>query len=271
MRFAKQLPIGKTDLRFEVETTRQKKIKEETESKRKLYLGVRVIGLLALLTLGVITWTIFGRNFTPPEISDGDLDHSPYHLKGPVLAMEFIQTPEQLKTILGTVDPTHNHQEMLEAIHRDYFFIAAYALLYIALSLLLAHRHQRRWAVYLAWVAAICGISAALFDVRENIEIVNLLSGSTTNPQEIVSTIHLAATVKWVLSFITIAILALNFYASEGWLLVVGFAFRLTAVVGLIGLWYLPILMLAVGPLVPALLVLFILGLFRPQKFIEEL
>lgn len=268
MRFAKQLPIGRTDLRFEVEVSRSRKKKEETESKRKLYLGIRAIGVLALLTLGVMGWTLSNRDFNPRTIED--TEHSPYHFKYPVLAIEFIQTPEQLNTILGTKDPEHNARELRDEIRRDYFFIAAYALLYVALSVLLAHRHQRRWAVYLAWVGAICGIGAALFDVKENIAIVNLLNAPTPD-QQTVSAIHFAAIVKWILSFITAAILALNFYASDGWLLLTGIALRLTAVLGLVGLWYLPILPFAVLPLLPALLVLLIRGLFQPQKFIEEL
>ncbi len=267
MRFAKQLPIGSTDLRFEVETIRAKKNKEEAESKRNLYLGVRAIGLLALLTLGIITWVQLSRHFDPKTIAD--VENAPYKLTRPVIALEFIQTPEQLKTILGD-KAEHNRQELLDDIHRDYFFIAAYALLYIALSLLLAHRHQRRWAVYLAWVAAICGIAAAVFDVQENRAIVNLLTAQTPD-QQTVSTIHLAATVKWALSFFTTAILAVTFYASDGWLLLVGYALRLTALLGLIGLWYLWILPWSPLPLLPALLVLIIRGLFQPMKFIDEL
>jgi hypothetical protein len=265
MRYAKQLPIGGRDLRFEVETIRTKKNKAETESRRNLYLGVRAIGVLALLTLAAITWIQLTRNFDPRTIAD--VEHSPYHLKYPVIAIEFIQTPEQLNAILGK-NSEHNRQELLADIRHDYFFIAAYALLYIALSMLLAYRHQRRWAIYLAWVAAICGIGAALFDVKENMAIVSLLNAPD---QPTVSAIHFAATVKWTLSFVTAAILALNFYASDGWLLVVGYALRLTALLGFVGLWYLPLLPFTVGPMLPALVLLLIRALFQPMKFIDEL
>lgn len=266
MRFAKQLPIGKTDLRFEVETIRAKKNKEEAESNRNLYLGVRAIGVLALLTLGVITWVQVSRKFDPRFIEHPE--NAPYQLTPRVIAIEFIQTPEQLKTILGD-KAEHNRQQLLDDIHRDYFFIAGYALLYIALSLLLAYRHKR-WAIYLAWVAAICGVAAAVFDVQENMGIVKLLT-ATTPDQDTISKVHFAATVKWTLSFFTAAILALNFYASDGWLLVVGYALRLTALLGLIALWYVWLLPWTPLLLLPALLVLIIRGLFQPAKFIDEL
>jgi hypothetical protein len=267
MRFAKQLPIGRTDLRFEVETTRKKKSKEENESNRKLYVGVRTIGVLGLLMLAAIAWLMVTRDFKPRSIAD--VANSPHHLSGPVLALEFIQTPDQLKTILGT-EAEHNARELRDDIRRDYFFIATYALLYIALSLLLAHRHQRRWAIYLAWVAAICGIGAALFDVRENLAMAQLLNAPAPT-QQIVNAIHFAAIVKWTLTFITAAILALNFYASDGWLMVIGFALRLTALLGLVGLWYVPLLQWALLPMLVGLILLIIRALFQPQKFIEEL
>jgi hypothetical protein len=257
MRFAKQLPIGKTDFRFEVETTRNKKIKAENESNRNLYLGVRAIGVLALLMIAAIAWMILSPDFTQSKV------------KNPVLALEFIQTPGELSTILGTDNPEHIRQELLDAIRRDYFFIASYALLYIALSLLLARRYHRRWAVHLAWLGAMCGIGAALFDVRENMSMVHLLTAPPT--QETVSTIHLAATVKWTLSFITAAILAMNFYASDGWLLLIGWLLRVTAVLGVISLLYLPLLMWALGAMVLALFLLIIRALFQPAKFIDEL
>jgi hypothetical protein len=73
------------------------------------------------------------------------------------------------------------------------------------------------------------------------------------------------------LSFITAGILAMNFYASDGWLLLIGWLLRLTAVLGLVSFVYRPALLVALLSMVLVLILLIVRGLFQPAKFIEEL
>ena len=264
MRFAKQLPIGRTDLRFELETTRNSKIKKKIQFK-ELYVGIRLIGVLALLMLAAAVWLQVKRDFVPRMIAD--VTNSPHQLRNPVLAMELIETPAQLSTILGTENPVHNRQAIRDDIRRDYYFIISYVLLYVALSFLLARR-RNSWAVYLAWVAAVCGVAAAVFDVRENMGMMSLVN-ATTPDQLTVNGVHIASTIKWALSFVTSAILATTFFGSDRLVSLIGVALTLTAVLGLVGIFNMKYLPYALYPLPLGLVLLVVLALVQPRRFVE--
>ncbi len=155
---------------------------------------------------------------------------------------------------------------------RDFVFILCYGLLYVAVSLLLARR-QCPWAVYLACVAGVCGVGAALFDVHENLAILNILDTLDLNhpiDQQIINAIHAAAFLKWALSFVTAALLAVTFYGLDDWLSLIGYALTLTAVIGLAGLLYPTIISWTFLPMTVGLILLSILAVFRPQRFILE-
>jgi hypothetical protein len=265
MRFARQQKIGRTDLRVELESTRnatpKKKIRVE-----ELHLGLRVIGVLALLMLAAVGWIMVKRDFVPPQIQTGRTC-SPHPISKPVLAIEFIETPEQVCGILGTGESwKHNSQAMRDDVRRDYYFIASYALLYLSVSLLLARR-SNAWAVYLAFVATVCAVTAALFDVRENMAILKLLA-ETPPDQLTVNAVRFAATIKWILIFVTSAILALTFLGSDRWVSLIGVLLTLTALLGLVAIFNLKFLSYALFPVPGTLILLAVLALVQPRRFV---
>ena len=245
-----------------------------SKPKRQWFLAVRIVGLLAMLMLAVGVWNTASRDFHPSTIKS--VAKSPFNLSHQVIAMEFIQTPEQLPVILGgetstSTDP-QNLLAMRAEMRRDFVFIGCYALLYVAVSSLFARR-RCPWAVYLAWVAGVCGVGAAVFDIRENLAILNVLNTLDLKQlvdQQAVNAIHSAAILKWALSFVTAALLALTFYGLDNWLSFIGYALTLTAVIGLAGLLYPPIITWSFPPMIIGLILLSILALFRPQKFVLE-
>jgi hypothetical protein len=275
MRFAKQLSVGGRTLSFELESIRSVRRTNQTpKPKRQWFLGVRIVALLAVLMLAIGIWTGARRDFRPPKIVD--TANSPFQFSQRVIAMEFLQTPEQLPVILGREANnsinSQNRLAMRAEMGRDFVFIACYGLLYVAVSLLFARRRSP-WAVYLACVAGVCGVGAALFDIRENLAILNVLNALDLNQlvdQQAVNAIHTAAILKWELSFVTAGLLALTFYGLDDWLSLIGYALTLTAVIGFAGLLYLPLLPWAFVPMIIGLILLSILALFRPRKFVKE-
>lgn len=116
-------------------------------------------------------------------------------------------------------------------------------------------------------------MGAALFDIRENLAILNVLDALDLNQlldQQAVNAIHTAAILKWELSFVTAALLALTFYGLDVWLSFIGYALTLTAVIGFAGLFYLPLLPWALVPMPIGLILLSIFALIRPRKFVQE-
>ena len=155
MRFAKELSIPGRTLSLQLETIRNPKRPDETPSpkpKKQWFLGVRIVGLLAMLMLAVGIWNGASRDFRPAKIED--TAKAPFHFSQRVIAMEFIQTPEQLPVILGgganTSSDSQNRFAMRAEMRRDFVFIGCYALLYVAVSSLLGRR-RCPWAMYLAW------------------------------------------------------------------------------------------------------------------------
>jgi|GEM_PF-3000099 len=276
MRFARQLSFLGRTLSFELETIRRIKTTGQTAlpKKRPWFPGVRIVGLLAILMLAIGTWTSTSRDFHPTNIVD--TAKSPFHFSHQVIAMEFLQTPEQLPVILGqeanNSTDSQNRLAMRAEMRRDFVLITCYGLLYLAVSALFARR-RCPWAVYLAGVAGVCGVGAAVFDVRENLAILNVLNTLDLNQlvdQQAVNAIHSAALLKWQLSFVTAALLAVTFYGLDNWLSFIGYAFTLTAIIGFAGLFYPPLLPLSFLPMSIGLVLLAIFALFRPQKFIPE-
>lgn len=268
--------LGRT-LSFQLETIRNAKRTDQTllpKPKRQWFLGVRIVGLLAMLMLAIGIWNGASRDFRPPKIVD--TANSPFQFSQQVIAMEFIQTPDQLPVILAgegnnSID-SRNLLAMRAEMRRDFVFIGCYALLYVAVSALFARR-RCPWAVYLACIAGVCGVGAALFDIRENLAILNVLDALDLNQlvdQQAVNAIHSAAILKWELSFVTAGLLALTFYGLDNWLSFIGYALTLTAVIGFAGLFYLPLLPWAFLPLIIGLILLSIFALIRPRKFVQE-
>ncbi|HYJ87397.1 MAG TPA: hypothetical protein VEW46_15150 [Pyrinomonadaceae bacterium] len=218
-----------------------------------------ILGALAMLIAGLLQ---FNPRKLSPEANDG--------FSAPVMALEFVQTPEQATAILGP-DQAPNRRAMKTQIYIDFVWIACYLALYLAISYLLSRRACPR-ARYLALVAAVCGISAAAFDVKENLGMLHIVNHPEVT-QSILSGLHIsdAAITKWTLSVVTLALLAITFYGVHEKLDRIGKAFTIAAAVGFLGLWF-KFLLGALLP-IPLLIGLVMLAYYawvHPRLFLEQ-
>jgi hypothetical protein len=232
-------------------------------SRRNGTLLVRTVGVLALLVLAVALWMKFvERGFEPtPE----DLG---FRNRG--MALQFVSDSSAIAGILGP-DPSINRPILRKAILIDFPFIVCYGALFVALSTLLIRRNCP-WARYLGLMAMITGITAAAFDVRENIGMLKVLDCFPCNPGIVfINNINDAALSKWSMSFVTIGLLAIAFQDLPSnlarW---ISISFAVTALLGLAGLWSHPLLYLSFAPQFIGLGLLVFTAFAHPEKLTEN-
>lgn len=203
---------------------------------------VLLIGVLAVST-GVIVWSMERSHFSPSEkqFSSGFTKH--------VLAIELVRTNSDVQEIVGELgDP--NREIMRGKVQKDFFFIPSYALLFAALGWLLG-RSNYRFAIWVGAAIAACAAGAAVFDVIENLRILDVLDARLTDTtQTMLDSLRSASLVKWALVFIAMALLSpIAFLRRELFTLrtgqprlatvfgvIIGLAYLLGAGIGLIGL-----------------------------------
>lgn len=224
---------------------------------------VRLVGVLALLVVVVVLlMVIVSRQFEPlgQKLPGG------FRQRG--AAMQFVQTTADVTAVLGP-NKSHNSTIMQRVLWIDFFFIGLYALLYASISRVLMKRNCP-WAKYLGYIALVAGLGAAVADVRENMSIVQVL-GETAYQQTTVNMINDAALLKWTLTFVAIALLAIVFQDLESrlarW---ISISYIVAAVIGFAGLWSHPLLALAFIPLAIGNLLLAFTALTRPRELMES-
>ncbi|HKY45224.1 MAG TPA: hypothetical protein VJM50_19180 [Pyrinomonadaceae bacterium] len=226
---------------------------------------VRFVGVLALLVIIVaIAMVIVSMQFGPaPQ------EPLPGRFKGRVLAMEFVANPVDIEGILKP-DVSHNRDVMRNIILLDFLWIACYGLLFVAIGLLLRKRNCP-WARYLGTVAIVAGLAAAAFDVRENLAILKALNCLQCD-QQLVNEINDAALLKWTMSFVAMALLAIAFQDIDNrWAHWIGISFIVTALVGFVGLWRYQLLGLIPIPLLIGLILLAIVATIWPRRLTENI
>ncbi|HEU4834400.1 MAG TPA: hypothetical protein VFS90_08300 [Pyrinomonadaceae bacterium] len=226
---------------------------------------VRLVGVLALLVVVVaLLLVIVSRQFEP--LPSGQKLPGGFSKRG--AAMQFVQTTADVDAVLGT-DKSLNSAIMHRVLGIDFWFIGLYALLYASISRLLMKRNCP-WARYLGFIALVAGLGAAVADVRENMSILQLL-GETPYQQTTVNMINDAALLKWTLTFVAIALLAIAFQDLESrlahW---ISISFIVAAAVGFVGLWSHPLLALAFIPLAIGNLLLAFTAFTRPHELIPN-
>jgi hypothetical protein len=220
---------------------------------------IRLAGVAALSLIVIVIWMLVtSRRFEP--VAPGNL---PGGFNGRVMAMEFVDSVPAVSVILGP-NYAHNSEVMRDEMVIDYIFIGGYALLYVTVGLLLKRRYCL-WASYLAGVAIVSGIAAAMFDVVENRAILNILDTPEIT-QAMVNAVRDASLVKWTLNCTAMAILAIAFYGVSKIASWIGYAFSLTAIVGLAGLWHHTWLGLFGIPLLLGLALLSVVSIFWPKE-----
>ena len=243
------------------EEPRVAKILGELGRRRRL---ARVIGIFALLVLLVAVWMGVGaRAFTclqQPCLPNG--------FRGHVAALEFARTVPDVGAIVGDVG-NPNRDVMRRQLNRDFIFIAFYLVLYLLLVVVLSR--TRSVAPLLIVITVAAAVCTAGFDVLENVRalrVLNIPLASLDGAQ--VAGILDAAVIKWTFSFVTVALLSLAFRHGDGLSKLLRGLLLLTALMGLVGLVFHPLIPFSMLPLLLGLLVLIGSGLFKPLRLVRD-
>ena len=190
--------------------------------------GDRLTGVLALLCV-VMMVLLAGK----PAFSNAS--RPPRGITDPVLALQMARNVEEVDAILSEA-PSPDREAMRIKQRLDFGFIACYVALYLALSARLARSFQ--WGRVPAIAAGLCGVAAGVFDMMENLAILNILDVKLSQTtQAMVSAIHRPSLAKWTLAFAAIGLLSSYFLAQPRWTMrMVGALFVATAAVGFYGL-----------------------------------
>jgi hypothetical protein len=240
------------------------KILDEVRRRRRLARAIGIVSLLSLLTAG---WMIFGaRSFEC--LQPGKKPCFPNGFAGHVAALEFARTGPEVEAIVADIGHI-NRDVMRRQLNRDFIFIVLYLVLYLLLAVILFRATS--FAPLLVVITVAAAVSTAGFDVLENVrtlKVLNLPLASLDGAQ--VAGILDAALIKWTLAFVTIALLSLAFRHSDGLSKLLRGLFLLTAVMGLAGLVFHPLIPLTMFPLLAGLIVLILSGLFWPLRLIRN-
>ena len=161
----------------------------------------RLTILLAMLTAAAFVLLMGRPSFTnaskPPRFGD------------PTLALQFARDVQDVDWILGDA-PSPDREVMRVKQYVDFAFIACYAALCAALGA--AAARKRGWRRAAGIMGAICGVSAALFDVLENRAILTLLDVPlrSTTPA-MIQAIRGPSNAKWILAGVTVVLLSVSF------------------------------------------------------------
>jgi patatin-related protein len=226
----------------------------------------RLAGLLPLLlglaiTAGMIY--AFATTAARNQVLPGGL-----HVPG--LAIEMASQPQDVLTIERFVSPTGTDAvagatRLRTGVTVDFGFIGLYTVVFLMFSWWLARRRFAA-AAGVAIVAALLSIATAGFDILENVRLYAVLD-SIMPDASMLSKLRFATVLKWIFCFGTTGVLSVLFLSrrDRGYLL--GLALLLVSIVGVLGLFYNPLLeaaFLGLG------LVVFLIGLFivvMPDRF----
>jgi hypothetical protein len=209
--------------------------------------SVRLIGMLALL-LGLSICALLATDFLSLKAINKSLPGDIYQT---ALALEMAQSPEEVSRIEQTVAETKDYavvaggQTAVEQSRRklsgdvslDFIFVVLYTLINLAFCYWLSQRTLKspRLAQGLGIVAAVFALTAAAFDIRENLLLFRVLGGQPTI--ELIHQLSLATHIKWAAIFATLALLSLIFIRRQRLLMVIALLLWLAAAVGLYGLF----------------------------------
>jgi hypothetical protein len=193
----------------------------------------RTVGYLAcvffVVSLALLVYTLATRKNRPRP--DGTDD-----VMMPALAMEFVDTNEKLYRIIGRpgaadAETTRLRANLKGGLKFDYGFIVGYWLLFVGIAAVLA-RGGGGWAAWVALAAALFATCAAASDVAENLRMARVIDSVSMSGGDVAS----AGFLKWLFSFLTLALLSFTFFGRGEWFWVIGAVCLLIAGVGLAGL-----------------------------------
>ena len=147
-----------------------------------------------LLLLGRPSFTNASR---PPRFGD------------PMLALQFVRDVQDVDWILGDA-PSPDREVMRVKQYIDFAFITSYAALCATLGAAAARKGG--WRRTAGITAAVCGVSAGVFDILENRAILKLLDVPlrATTPA-MIDAIREPSAAKWILAGVTVMLLIVSF------------------------------------------------------------
>lgn len=238
-----------------------------------------IVLVLASLMIIFIVIPRVARRKASPRLPGG--------FAAPGLALELARRPGDVEDILNSTvtgemsaeDRNQARDAMRETLRKaqigDFFFITVYTTLLLGLSALLIRQaaigELPLLVIWLGIAAAFCAIATALFDVVENIHILQVLNPSIQPLMPyMVNNVLDAAVRKWALFYLTFGLLSSFFLLRGGWARGVGGLFLLTALIGLFGIRAPRAFELAAIPMLLSLLAAGIFFAFSSCDFLRQ-
>lgn len=196
-----------------------------------MFMSARGVGMFAWILFGIGV-VMLGLMLAAPRLRPRNTDR----VRMPALAVEFVDSDAALHRIIGAPgnsDPVAValRKRLAGSIKGDYAFIVLYTLLFVGIAAVLWRHGGDGWAPVVAGAAVVTALAAAGFDVVENRRMTVVL--------EEVSLVRDVATpgfLKWLFSFMTLALLSFTFFGRGGWGTAAGVACLAVAALGWVGL-----------------------------------
>jgi len=204
---------------------------------------VRYIGILSFAVVAIGIWMSF-----PPF---------------PVIRISYAGSVQEIDDLL---EQDGAREKARTAVEKDFFFLSAYWLLFLALSFLLARRHSNL-ALAGAALGAVFGTGTAVYDILENLRLLQLLEAKKIS-DSLRKTVRRSAGYKFSLLSISLALLGFAVPVKDCWALLFC-GFLATAVVSLLGSKFRFFAMLAIGMSFAIILTAAILFTFFPTNFVQ--
>lgn len=192
-------------------------------------------------------------------------------IERPMMTLELPAKPDDIKNTVGELGDKRRAL-MLRGLTPDgLLFIPSYTFFFLGASWLLTQRRVS-WGLWVGILAGVCAIGAAALDYMENAHIRALLkTGPAETTQQMVDTARYVSLGKWALSFAVAGLLSTLFLWRRDAVVIFGVLYALAALVGLSGIFYRPALGLGFVLLGVTGLLVALLLLFYPEKFLQGL
>ncbi|HEY0405617.1 MAG TPA: hypothetical protein VGC89_07805 [Pyrinomonadaceae bacterium] len=227
---------------------------------------LRAFGAVILLLLAaIVALSLAGRKKSVAQSSDAGKS------KMPMMALELPKNVNDIRDNVGDLGNARRAAMLRDLTPDSLLFIPSYTFFFLAMSWLLTQR-RFSWALWLGIIAGACGIGAAVLDYMENANIRALLeTGLAETTQQMIDSARHVSLCKWALSFITTGLLSTLFLWRRDAIVLLGFLYALTALVGLVGLIYRPAIGWAFGLMGLATLSVIIVFCVFAGRFLQEL
>ena len=161
---------------------------------------VLVAAFATLACLGILAGPPFFSTASVPERWPSD----------PAMEVQTVRDAEDLRLTLGDA-PSQDRETMRVKVKIDFALIAAYVTLLVALGVVVARAGG--WKRLAGVAAAICALAMGVFDVLENLAILDILDvpiASTT--ETLLAAIRRSSEIKWSLFALCVVLLVSHFF-----------------------------------------------------------